>query len=89
MSATGFEKLTVLTVAALSSAGFFDRLALKDMLTPPYEGLEKRAGNSSWSVQQYTLGIQSPNLRMVMEPNYYAEEMIGHPNHQLRIWLDA
>ena len=24
-----------------------------------------------------------------MEPKYYAEKVIGHPNHQLRIWLDA
>ena len=24
-----------------------------------------------------------------MEPRYLAEEVIGHPNHQLRIWLDA
>ena len=24
-----------------------------------------------------------------MEPKYYAEEVIGHPRHQLRIWLDA
>ncbi len=23
---------------------------------------------------------------MVMEPKYYAEKVIGHPNHQLRIW---
>ena len=26
---------------------------------------------------------------MVMEPKYFAEEVIGHPCHQLRIWLDA
>ena len=26
---------------------------------------------------------------MVMEPKYYAEEVIGHPNHHLRIWLDS
>ena len=30
-----------------------------------------------------TLGIQPPKLRMVMEPKYYAEEVIGHPNHHL------
>ena len=35
------------------------------------------------------LGIQSPKLGMVMEPKYHAQEVIGHPNHQLRIWLDA
>ena len=29
------------------------------------------------------LGIQSPNLRMVMEPKYLAEEVIVHPNHPL------
>ena len=28
-------------------------------------------------------------LRMVMEPKYYAEKVMGHSNHQLRIWLDA
>ena len=27
----------------------------------------------------------SPNLRMVMEPKYFAE-VIGYPNHHLRIW---
>ncbi len=26
-------------------------------------------------------------LRMAMESKYYAEEVIGHPNHHLRIWL--
>ncbi len=36
----------------------------------------------------YTLGIQSPNLRMVMEPQYFAEEVIVHPNHPLTRWLD-
>ena len=24
-----------------------------------------------------------------MEPKYHADEVIGHPNHYLRIWLDA
>ena len=28
-------------------------------------------------------------LRMVVEPKYYVEKVIGHPNHQLRIWLDC
>ena len=32
--------------------------------------------------------IQSPKLRMIMEPKYYAE-VIGHPNHHLRISLDS
>ena len=36
-----------------------------------------------------SLGILAHLLRMVMEPKYYAEDVIGHPNHQLRIWLDA
>ena len=36
-----------------------------------------------------TLGIQSPKQRMVMEPKYYAEEVIVHPSHFLTIWLDA
>ena len=36
-----------------------------------------------------TLGILAHLLRMVMEPKYYAEKVIGHPNHYLRIWLDA
>ena len=36
-----------------------------------------------------SLGIQSPNLRMVMEPKYYAEEAMIYTNHLLRIWLDA
>ena len=27
----------------------------------------------------------SPKLRMVMEPKYYSDEVIGHPNHHLRI----
>ena len=31
------------------------------------------------------LGIQSPKLRLVMEPKYFAEKVIGHPNHHLRI----
>ena len=35
------------------------------------------------------LGIQSPKLRMVIEPKYYSEEVIGHPNHYLTILLDA
>ena len=26
-------------------------------------------------------------LRMVMEPEYYAEKVIGHPNHPLTRWL--
>ena len=30
-----------------------------------------------------------PKLRMVMEPKYCAEEVIGHANHHLRIWLDS
>ena len=28
-------------------------------------------------------------LRMAMKPKYYAEEVMGHPNRYLRIWLDA
>ena len=30
---------------------------------------------------------RDPNhlLRMVVEPKYFAEEVIGHPNHHLRI----
>ena len=35
------------------------------------------------------LGIQSPKLRMVIEPKYYSEEVIGHPNHYLTILRDA
>ncbi len=35
-----------------------------------------------------TLGSQSPNLRMVMEPKYLSEEVIVHPNHPLTRWLD-
>ena len=31
------------------------------------------------------LGILARLLRMVMESKYYAEEVIGHPNHHLRI----
>ena len=30
--------------------------------------------------------ILDHRLRMVMEPKYYAEEVIGHPNRDLRIW---
>jgi len=26
---------------------------------------------------------------MVMEPKYYAEEVVEHPNHHVTIWLDA
>ena len=35
-----------------------------------------------------SLGIQSPKLRMVMEPKCYPEEVIGHPNHPLTRCLD-
>ena len=38
---------------------------------------------------QLTLQILAHLLRMVMEPKNYAEEVIGHPNHSLTIWLDA
>ena len=31
----------------------------------------------------------SPSENGFMEPKYNAEEVIGHPNHLLRIWLDA
>jgi len=31
-----------------------------------------------WAGNTLSLGIQAPNLRMVMEPKYYAEEVIGH-----------
>ena len=31
------------------------------------------------------LGILAHLLRMVMESKYYAEGVIGHPNHHLRI----
>ena len=41
-----------------------------------------------WVVLSYTLGIQSPKLRMVLEPKYFAEEVIRHPNHPLTRWLD-
>ena len=41
-------------------------------------------------VWEKTMPLGSNNLlRMVMEPKYYAEEVIGHPNHHLRIWLDS
>ena len=41
-----------------------------------------------------SLGILCPQgsnhlLRTVMEPNILPEEVIEHPNHYLRIWLDA
>ena len=36
-----------------------------------------------------TLGILAHLLRMLMEPKYCAEEVIEHPNHYLRIGLDA
>ena len=32
----------------------------------------------------YTLGIQSPKLRVGMEPKYLSEEVIIHPNHHLK-----
>ena len=35
-----------------------------------------------------SLGIQSPKLRMVMEPIYLSEEVIIDPNHHLTRWLD-
>ena len=33
----------------------------------------------------HILGILAHLLGMVMEPKYYGEEIIGHPNHHLRI----
>ena len=35
-----------------------------------------------------TLGIQSPKLRMIMEPKYLSQEVTIHPNHHLTRWLD-
>ena len=32
------------------------------------------------------LSLSNHLLRMVVEPKYYAEEVIGHLNHHLRIW---
>ena len=40
------------------------------------------------SPKNQTLRIQSPKLRMVMEPEYLPEDMIIHPNHHLTRWLD-
>ena len=36
-----------------------------------------------------SLGILAHLLKIVMKPEYYAEKVIGHPNHHLRIWLDS
>ena len=34
------------------------------------------------------LGIQSPSENGSMEPKYLSKEVIIHPNHHLRRWLD-
>ena len=53
-------------------------------------GNSRHKVNGKKTNMQYTsLGILTHLLRMVMEPKYCAEEVIGHPNHHLRIWLDA
>lgn len=35
------------------------------------------------------VGILANILRLVVEPKRYVLEVIEHPNHSLRIWLDA
>ena len=47
--------------------------------------IEVQYGIETVKLDTISLGIQSPKLKMVMEPKYYAEKVIGHPNHQLRI----
>ena len=48
---------------------------------------KKAPGCYIWPIGDEILPPQGSNhlLRMVMEPEYYSEEVIRHPNHQLRI----
>ena len=41
----------------------------------------------SWNPESYR--IQSSSENGFIEPKSYAEEVIAHPNHHLRVWLDA
>ena len=70
------------------SPRFPDEISEKNPLLNHLSGVRSGEGAIIWANKCVSLRIQSPKLRVGMEPKYLSEEVIIHPDHHLKRWLD-